>query len=309
VVAAVLALSATAAILASQMQRMPHGAFPLLALAFLAGIVTTIVGLSFVLSWVADRGSRASRGTQDGATALMTEIADFSRAVLAMCAGDRHRRALLEPARAGNARPVLLLHGILCNARVWDGVRQRLYAAGFGPVEAPDIEPLLADIDLQAHRVMPQLLALQSRSDGAAVTIVAHSMGGLIARALLRDLGPAAIRCIVTLASPHHGTALVRGLPWTCMQQMSRRSPWLLSLNARQEGHFAVPIASIFTRDDNLVTPAGSARLIGAENHMLRGIGHMGLLHSRVALDCLVQTLSHMTTEAGVSMPPRAHVL
>jgi pimeloyl-ACP methyl ester carboxylesterase len=144
-----------------------------------------------------------------------------------------------------------------------------------------------------SHRSIaaPDLSALQNRCNGERVVIVAHSMGGLVARALLRDLGAGVIRRIVTIASPHHGTVLVRGLPWPNARQMSDVSPWLHTLNTVQEGRFAVPMASIYSLEDNLVVPAGSARLQGAESHELRGIGHLGMLRSQRALDCIVATL------------------
>ena len=199
-------------------------------------------------------------------------------------------RAALPAERA--ARPVLLLHGFLCNARVWHTLRARLTAAGFGPVEALDLEPLLADIEMLARRAAPRLLALQRCCNDERVVIIAHSMGGLVARALLRELGPSAIRRIVTIASPHHGTAIVRGLPWPNTRQMSCTSPWLRALNAAQEGRFAVPVTSIYTAEDNMVVPLESARLQGAESTELHGIGHLGMVRSRHALDSVIAALS-----------------
>jgi pimeloyl-ACP methyl ester carboxylesterase len=187
---------------------------------------------------------------------------------------------------------VLLLHGFLCNHQVWRHLQARLQAAGFGPVEAPDMEPLLADIEMLAAGVADQLRALQHRCNDERVVIIAHSMGGLVARVLLRDSGASVIRRIVTIAAPHHGTALARGLPWPNTRQMGCPSPWLRTLNASQEGRFAVPVASIYSVDDNLVAPSGSARLAGAELHELCGLGHFGLLRSRRALDRIIATLS-----------------
>lgn len=272
---------------------MPHWSLPLIALALLSAGVAAIIALSFVLSRIANQGAASTSTRAERFRALTTEIGGFPLTMLAMSAGTPQRpmTAQILP-RAQGARPVLLLHGILCNARVWCALRKRLREAGYGPVEAPDIEPLLADIDLQARGVTPQLLALQNRCGGQSVLIVAHSMGGLIARALLRDLGTAAIRGIVTVATPHHGTVFVRGLPWQATAQMSRRSAWLSTLNAEQEGRFSVPVASIFSRDDNLVAPAESANLPGAENLVLSGVGHLGLLRSHHALDCIMATLS-----------------
>jgi hypothetical protein len=262
------------------------------AVGVLLALPMAFVSLSFLLAQVAAERVPARPTERRLLRALLSEMAAFTSTVIAMSTAAPTRRLAL-PLPAGRPpRPVLLLHGILCNARVWGALHERLCAAGFGPVEALDLEPLLSDIDLLAGRVAPRLLALQRRCDDERVAIIAHSMGGLVARALLRDLGAGAIRRIVTIASPHHGTAVVRGLPWPNTRQMSPASPWLRSLNTAQEGRFAVPVTSIYTSEDNMVLPAGSARLHGAALFELHGVGHLGMLRSRRALDSVVATLT-----------------
>ncbi len=294
VVGLALALAAASGGLLSWTRALPWWCAPVIALAVLLAMLVAVIALSFVIAQLATDPApeRRSAGKLLRLRALLSEVADFTLAVLAMSADAHPRRTAPSLPAPPAARPVLLLHGMLCNGRVWRALQRRLHTAGFGPVEALDIEPLLVNIDIQARRVAPELLALQCRGNGERVLIIAHSMGGLIARALLRDLGSIAIRRIVTIASPHHGTALVRGLSWQDAAQMSRNSAWLRALNWAQEGSFSVPLASIYSLDDNLVAPAHSARLQGAENHELRGVGHFGMLCSRRALDCVMATLS-----------------
>jgi pimeloyl-ACP methyl ester carboxylesterase len=68
-------------------------------------------------------------------------------------------------------------------------------------------------------------------------------------------------------------------------------SEWLAALNATQEDRFPVPLTSIHGRDDNLVVPAESAVLRGAESCELPGLGHFGLLRSRRAREAIVDAL------------------
>ena len=287
-----LALAAASGIVLAKVFSLPWSMAPAFALAVLLAVPVAVVFLSFVIAQAAAADLHARSSARNVLQALLREIADSTLVILALTRDERPRRPAQDLPATRPARPVLLLHGFLCNHQVWRALQTRLHAAGFGPIEAPDMEPLLMDIDIQAGRVAPQLRALQRRCNGERVVIIAHSMGGLIARALLRDLGASAIRRIVTIASPHHGTTLVRGLPWPDTRQMSRMSPWLRTLNTSQEGRFAVPIASIYTREENLVAPADSARLEGAELHELRGVGHFGMLRSRRALDRVIATLS-----------------
>lgn len=262
------------------------------AIGVLLALPVVFVSLSFLLARAAADAAPAPSCDRHLLRALLSEIVAFTASIVAMSAAAAMRDPAARPTERA-ARPVLLLHGILCNGRVWHTLRARLTAAGFGPVEALDLEPLLADIELLAHRAAPRLLALQRQCNDERVVIIAHSMGGLVARALLRELGPSAIRRIVTIASPHHGTAVVRGLPWPNTRQMSSpASPWLRALNAAQEGRFAVPVTSIYTAEDNMVVPVESARLQGTESTELRGIGHLGMVRSRCALDSVVAALS-----------------
>ncbi len=295
-----LALAGLSGILLATALELPAATTAAVALGIAPMMFVAIVVSSFAISQSEREGHGAPSDLRQVLRALLSELAEFPLAVLAM---SRHSRPMppppppaIAPGSAAPAhRPVLLLHGFLCNSEVWRSLRNRLCAAGFGPIEALDIEPLLADIDIQSGHVAPRLLALQRQCQGERVIIIAHSMGGLIARTLLRDLGAGAIRRIVTIASPHHGTTMVRGLPWPDTRQMSRASPWLEALNRAQEGRFTVPVTSIFTAQDNLVAPGSSARLEGAELHELRGVGHLGILRSHRALECVMQCL----TQAG----------
>jgi pimeloyl-ACP methyl ester carboxylesterase len=220
--------------------------------------------------------------------AVLSEAVHFGLAILRMCTDPRQR----PPAPAADPpRPVLLIHGIVCNRGVWQAVQRRLQAAQLAPIGAVNLEPLFDDIELQAQRVEPEVLALQRQCSGARVIVVAHSMGGLVARALLRRVGPGVISRIVTIGSPHHGTMLARGLNWPATRQMAPESPWLGALNASQEGAFAIPVTSIYSLEDNLLAPARTARLRGAQWQEMRGLGHFGLLNSRRSLDAIMAAL------------------
>ncbi len=291
ILALALAVALASGALARRNLSLPLAGASAVALGVLLALPVVSVSLSFLLARAFADASPTASSARHLLRALLSEIVAFTWSIVAMSASAPMRGRAHLPAER-TARPVLLLHGILCNSHVWNALRARLIAAGFGPVEALDLEPLFADIELLIGRAAPRLLALQRRCHDERVVIIAHSMGGLIARALLRDLGPRVVRCIVTIASPHHGTAAVRGLPWPNTRQMSPASPWLRALNAAQEGRFAVPVTSIYTAEDNMVVPVESARLQGAESTELRGIGHLGMVRSRRALDSVIAALS-----------------
>ncbi|HSC08716.1 MAG TPA: alpha/beta fold hydrolase [Steroidobacteraceae bacterium] len=258
-----------------------------LALGLFVAMQFLLVGASLLAARLT--GGKTRSGTGYGLRAWVSESLHFLHVQLAMSApraGAARRCPPSEPAQ----RPLLMLHGILCNHAVWRRLGRRLAAAGFAPITAPDFEPLDAGIDDYRACAERELLALHGQCR-APVAIVAHSMGGLVARSLLATLGPEVISGVVTVASPHHGTTLARCLPLAGARQMRPDSEWLAALNAAQEGRFPVPLTSIHGREDNLVVPAQSAVLRGAESCELRGLGHFGLLRSRRSLEAIVNAL------------------
>jgi hypothetical protein len=192
---------------------------------------------------------------------------------------------------AGDQRPVLLIHGVLCNRAIWRGLQRKLHTAGYSPVRALNLAPLFADLDEYARQVAKELSSMRAEARGARVAIIGHSMGGLVARAAaVRDVAEA-VSCIVTLGTPHHGSVLARFVPGAAARQMLPGSAWLKQLNVIPRSE-SVPITTIYSMDDNHVAPATSAELAGATPRAVAGLGHFGLLHSARVLHYLLAALS-----------------
>jgi pimeloyl-ACP methyl ester carboxylesterase len=242
------------------------------------------------------RSHRARRRSQ----AFGSELLYFAAAWVAMmCAPYRRGRApaalirvpTAQRARSATPKPVLLIHGFSCNAAVWTPLRRRLDAADIGPVTALDLEPLGADLDSYLPSLMRALQMLEHVTRREPVTLIGHSSGGLVARALLLRIEPRRIRQLITLATPHHGTELARCATGRQAMQLRPGSSWLRALNAAQDGALPVPTLCIYSLDDNLVTPADSAALRGAQRLQLEGFGHFGVLHARAALELIEVSL------------------
>jgi pimeloyl-ACP methyl ester carboxylesterase len=227
--------------------------------------------------------------------AYVSELLYFAAAWVAMiCAPYVRRgtpatsiRARREQGARTAPRPVLLIHGFSCNAAVWAPVRRRLNAADIGPVTALDLEPLGADLDSYIPCLMGALQKLEQVTGREPVTLIGHSSGGLVARALLRRIEPRRIRQLITLATPHHGTNLARCITGRQAAQLRPGSPWLRALNAAQDGALSVPTLCIYSLDDNIVAPSESAALRGAQRLELEGVGHFGVLHADATLNLI----------------------
>jgi choice-of-anchor C domain-containing protein len=103
--------------------------------------------------------------------------------------------------------PVILLHGYCGNASDWDDLGTYLTAHGFSP-HAFNYSPSNGSPTLVVGQLADYLDTNFPNQD---VDIIAHSMGGLVARQLIRQRGPNChIKTLITLGTPHHGVDLLR---------------------------------------------------------------------------------------------------
>ena len=179
------------------------------------------------------------------------------------------------PARAG--APVLLVHGVLCNAGVWASMRRRLAATGVGPIYAISYGPPLASIELFADQLAAKIDAILGETGARDVALVTHSLGGLVARAYLRRHGSAKVRLAVMIGAPQAGSVHARLFPGVSLSQIRPGSAWLAGLNAAPLPP-SLPVVSIWSRDASMVAPQVSARLPGVRDVELAGVGHNALL-------------------------------
>lgn len=187
-------------------------------------------------------------------------------------------RWLMQRNIAGNRpdrAPVLLVHGYINNAGALFILWRTLKRAGFS-VHTLNLEPVYADIEAYVPLLEARLAALQGGS-GKRVALVCHSMGGLAARAYLRRHGAARVERVITLGTPHAGTVLANKALGENGRQMRPGSAWLARLAAEEGGAWPCPVTSLYSLDDNIVAPQLSARLAGARNIEVVGVGHMGL--------------------------------
>ena len=183
------------------------------------------------------------------------------------------------PPSARGRRGVLLVHGFVCNRGLWNDWLQRLTALDV-PMVAVNLEPVFGRIDDYAPVIEAAVSRLQAAT-GLPPLVVAHSMGGLAVRRWRAQPGQAArVHHVITLGTPHHGTWLARWAVTPNAVQMRLQGPWLEALAAREAD--AAGIAEDFTcfysHCDNIVCPASTATLPGADNRHLPGTAHVHMV-------------------------------
>jgi len=201
---------------------------------------------------------------------------------------------LRAPAGAATGPAVLCVHGFHMNGTCTWGIRRRLArlgrataavflglpyrrAAAYGPPLARALE------------------ALAAAAPGSRIDVVAHSMGGLVLRDVLGrrpDLARA-VRRIVTLGTPHHGTALLSWFRFGPVYEAMRLGSLYLE---HLPGFVAsAPDAEVWTfasAHDLVVYPLESAHLAEARQVNFEGIGHLGLLTDPRVLDRIAEALA-----------------
>jgi len=184
-----------------------------------------------------------------------------------------HRPALGSGSGSGGAG-VVLVHGFACNRGIWNPWLRRLRALDI-PFVAVNLEPVFAGIDNYAATIDAAARHLQDAT-GRAPVIVAHSMGGLAVRAWLdaRGAGEQPKR-VITIGTPHHGTVLARFAIALNARQMRRESAWLRALACREPQSRFASFTCYYSDCDNIVMPAATATLSGADNRQLHGVAHV----------------------------------
>lgn len=180
--------------------------------------------------------------------------------------------------------PALLIHGYGCNSGYWHPMSKALLQAGITH-RTIDMEPIMGGIDEYVPLIHQAAQTLCAESGSAKVILVAHSMGGLAARAYLRKYGAHQIAKVITLGTPHRGTGVARfgiglncrQMHWTADGQEGIASKWLRELQAGESSETRALFVSIYSHHDNIIAPQTSSHLRGAKNIELHGIGHVAL--------------------------------
>jgi len=183
--------------------------------------------------------------------------------------------------------PVLLIHGYGCSRGVWWLLRRRLEAAGHSVATVS-----LAPPNISLGRLEPQLNEriedVCAATGSRQVTLVGHSMGGLIARCYLARHGNERIARLITLASPHQGSDMCQIGMGQNAREMTTGSLWLQDMAAEP---LTVPAVSLRNAYDNYVMPQDNQRLPGARDIELAPVGHIAMLYDARIANQIIELL------------------
>jgi triacylglycerol esterase/lipase EstA (alpha/beta hydrolase family) len=252
-----------------------------------------LVCAAFAIAWL-NRSPRAA-GHHLGALGTLAMVLREWRALLALnlvlLPWERHVLRRDPPAAPAAGSAVVMVHGYLANRGCFRTLVRNLEAGGAGPIFTPNLRSWLAPIERFEAELASTVEAIAA-STGRKVVLVAHSMGGLGCRAYLARHGAEHVERVITIASPHHGTALAGFGFGENARQMRRHSEFLRALAHGERAHGpGVPFTSIYSTHDNLVAPQESSLLPWGRNIAMRGIGHVDLLGSAALAELILAEL------------------
>ena len=182
--------------------------------------------------------------------------------------------------------PVVFVHGYMQNRIGFVGLARALGRAGLGPMYGFNY-PWFSSIASNAKRLDRYVARICKETGSAAVDLVCHSMGGLIAMEMMRDEArreKLAVRRCVTIATPHAGVTWQGPLLGVGATSLRRGSKLLL---AQAGTKLAVPCLSIYSSHDNVVHPKESSSLAlrGGRDVEVEGLAHLAILFAPEVAD------------------------
>ena len=197
------------------------------------------------------------------------------------------RRSAKRTPRRAQQRTVVLVHGYLANRGPLLPLAAYLRARGHKQVLAYEYGGA-AGIEQAAIGLRG---FLRQRVRGGRIDLICHSIGGLVARVYLQQLGGArrVDRCI-TLGTPHRGTYNAYWVTSRVGRELRPDSPFLARLEAFRARAARVRFASIVAGSDNIIIP----RVFSSEDAVVHvaGLGHLGLLFSPTAFRAVADALA-----------------
>ncbi len=164
------------------------------------------------------------------------------------------------------ATRAVLVHGIFEDGKRFKKMKARLESRG---IECIVPKLLYHDgtggLDFLAEHLKGDIDEAFGRDE--KIILIGFSMGGLISRYYLQNLG-GVDRCatFITISSPHHGTAAAWTYPSKGVTQMRRGSPFLADLAEGQKRLGDLPVISYRTPMDMIILPSESSVWDRAEN-------------------------------------------
>jgi pimeloyl-ACP methyl ester carboxylesterase len=203
--------------------------------------------------------------------------------------------------------PVILVHGYGHNRSGWLVLQRHLRRSGFTSVHTINYVPFVHDVPTLAGRLADRVAQVRALTGQERVHLVGHSLGGVLARWYVQELGGVAhVDTVVTVATPHEGTAMAWAPLGRAIRDLRPGSPVLRRL-ATGACRSDVRWVALYSNVDAFVSPARSAMIrhpqLRATNVLVRDHGHISIMVSQAVAETITTELTGRDPRAAVPAP------
>ena len=207
-------------------------------------------------------------------------------------------------ARVGGITPVVLVHGYGASSASMLFLQWSLRLRGWPAVFAISYTPPTANARGLARQVADKAQHIRRRCNAEKVHLVCHSMGGVLTRYALINVGLAGrVGHCVTLGSPHRGSRVAGLVPaMGSAAQMRHDCAFVREVAADGDTPGEARFWSVWSEFDNFVLPVRSSLITGnGENLHVPYHGHCMLLYSPAVVSLVDQCLRRELEPADVN--------
>lgn len=204
--------------------------------------------------------------------------------------------------------PVLLVHGYGHNRSGWFLLERTLRQAGFTSVHTMNYVAWGREgVPELAARLARRVDEIRELAGASKVHVVGHSMGGVLLRYYVQELGgDRSVGTAVTIASPHEGTVAALVGAGAGARDLRPGSRVMRRLAAGVRGT-DVRWVAFYSNLDVLIQPAASAMLrhpaMRATNILVKDQGHLTIMMAPAVARSVVAQLEAAETGEGRVLP------
>jgi triacylglycerol esterase/lipase EstA (alpha/beta hydrolase family) len=185
-------------------------------------------------------------------------------------------------------RPILLIHGIFHNHSAFFKIKRELLRHGWDKIYTINLSTYSQGIEDLAVLTEKKIDAILEQTNADKVDIIAHSLGGIIARYYIQILtGHQKVKHCITLGTPHQGTLLSKVGIGKSIKELRPTSGLIKKLGAKPLPK-SVSFTSFWSPFDLMVWPSRYAQIKNdsktdshIQNIEVPNTGHAGLLFSK----------------------------